>query len=102
MKKILFLVCVVALSAVPCGAIVIGDTNFELLGYADHNCYQPMLPYDDDSYAWEAFERQVDDYRSCIERYVKAADNDRLRIQEKSQGAIREFNSFVESVQAAY
>ncbi len=67
-------------------------------GYPFHNCKQPQgLPPDrDDPYAlrWK-YQREVDDYRDCIQAYIAKAKRDQDIIQDRIEQANREYQRFM-------
>ena len=100
MKKVLFISSIAlffCLSGVAV-AFVFGATNFSVLGYPDHSCYEPSPPYTNDEWAWRSFKNEAEQYRQCIEDYVEGAENDQRRIIEKANEAVDEYNRFVQSL----
>ena len=80
-------------------ALVLGGSNFDLLGYPSHECTKPLKPYKPFSFSsqWEVdlYNAQVDDYNwelkqylNCIDEYIENANNDIERIKEKGQEAL--------------
>jgi len=103
MKKFVLLAVVATLlvnvvNGVIASAFVIGPSNFISLGYPDHNCHKPVIPYSRDSFSVSMFKMELENYMRCINNYVDAAKNDRARIIEKSNEAVDEYNDFIRSI----
>lgn len=79
-------------------AIVLGPSNLSLLGYPDHRCYEPRVPYSNDDYAWDSFRGDAEEYVDCINDYVEAGNNDMRRIREAQQDALNEANAFISRI----
>ena len=95
---VLMAVATISLVAGSAYAFVIGPTNFGFGGYPDPSCTQPYVPYSSDKYAWQSFQYDLEKYKSCIQEYLEAAENDKKRISEKANEAIDNFNRFVRSI----
>lgn len=80
--------------AIPANALVLGGSNFGLLGYPDHECHEPYKPYEFvDEYQYQSYKNEVELYFDCIREYVENAERDIERIQEAAKSAIEEANS---------
>ncbi|WP_227499664.1 hypothetical protein ABWH88_12955 [Marinobacter adhaerens] len=62
-----------------------------------HSCYEPSKPYEFTS-QWEVdqFNSEVEDYRSCINRFVEEQQEAAAAHQQAAQDAIGDWNSFVQ------
>jgi hypothetical protein len=61
------------------------------------SCYEPSKPYEFTS-QWEvdSFNSEVEDYRSCINRFVEEQQEAAAAHQQAAQDAIGEWNNFVQ------
>ncbi|AGH97815.1 hypothetical protein A11S_995 [Micavibrio aeruginosavorus EPB] len=75
-------------------AYVIGGSNLGFSGYPEADCVVPYKPYEFlDEYEVERYNRNLEEYVTCIKEYLENADNDIRRIQEAAEAAIREAKS---------
>ncbi len=75
-------------------ALVLGGSNFGLLGYPEHHCLKPTKPFEfRDEWEIENFKRDVSIYKDCVVEYLENADNDIRRIQEATEELINEANA---------
>ena len=79
-------------------AIVFGPTNFDLFGYPDPKCSEPVVPYVRDEYSVTMFNLEFETYKQCIKAYLDGAKNDRERILEKYNEIIDKYNMFIRSI----
>jgi hypothetical protein len=96
--KIILAAAFSALTCVSATALVFGPSNLSLMGYPEHRCMQPRIPYSDDQYLWDSFRRQALEYVDCVDRYVAAGNNDIRAIQDAQREATNEADSFVQSI----
>ena len=80
------------------GAAVYGSSNLGYRGYPEPDCIQPVPPYSRESWAWRAFQSELEMYKMCIQDYVEAAENDRRRVLERANEAIDDYNMFIQSL----
>lgn len=75
-------------------ALVLGGSNFDLLGYPKHECYKPYKPYEFvDEYQYQSYVNEAELYFDCIREYVENAERDIERIQDAAKEAIAEAKS---------
>lgn len=105
MKRILLLFALCAFVALPvlsAHAFIIGDSNFGVFGYPDHDCRKPYIPFELDEYSSMTLANELESYKMCIEKYSNAAVLDAKRALEKSDEAIEEYNSFIRQLNSRY
>jgi len=93
-RRIILAALALTLASGSAWAIVIGGSNFSVMGYPDHRCYKPSRPYGPiDQWAADRYNSYMRIYRDCVIDYLDNAENDIKRIKEKMQGAVDEASS---------
>jgi len=90
MKKLILTFILFLFSANASKAIVAGESNLEFSEYPAPKCEKPLkyILYNESSR--EKYNQKLQIYADCVNKYVKNAENDILRIREAQNLIIKE------------